>query len=245
MKVTVIGHWGGYPAAGGASSAYVVEKDGFVLLVDVGSAALSKLQKYYDVMDVDAVIISHYHADHIADVGVLQHARLVHSYVTERDDILPIYGHTEDPEAFEKLSHDFTEGRPYNPKESLEIGPFTITFLKTAHSVPCYGMRITDGETTVVYTADTAYQEEWIDFADKADLLITDCNFYENQDGSEAGHMNSKEGSTIAFRAQVKELLLSHLPQFGDQHQLVEEAKNYYDGPIHLAEEGFIWKSKE
>lgn len=242
MKVTIVGHWGGYPAVNGASSAYVIEKDDFVLLVDVGSASLSKLQNYYHVMDLDAVIISHYHSDHIADVGVLQHARLVHSYLSGRDDILPIYGHTEDKEEFTRLTHDFTKGIAYDPDQALEIGPLTITFLKTAHGVPCYGMRITDGETVIVYTADTSYQDEWIDFAYQADVLITDCNFYADQDGSEAGHMNSKEGATIANQAQVKELILSHLPQFGDQTQLVSEASQYYEGPVQLAKEGLIWK---
>lgn len=242
MKVTIIGHWGGYPAVNGATSAYVVEKDDFVLLVDVGSASLSKLQNYYHVMDLDAVIISHYHHDHVADVGVLQHARLVYSYVTEEDKVLPIYGHREDEEGFERLTHDFTKGVTYHPTEPLKLGPFTITFLKTAHSVPCYGMRITDGETVIVYTADTSYQAEWIDFAHQADLLITDCNFYADQDGSAAGHMNSREGAFIANQAQVDELILSHLPQFGNQEQLVQEAKQYFNGKIQLAEEGLVWK---
>lgn len=244
MKVKVIGPWGGYPKAGGASASYIIEKDDFVLLVDVGSASLSKLQEYYSVMDLDAVIISHYHADHIADVGVLQHARLVYSYVTGEEGILPIYGHEENEEEFKKLTHDFTKGIAYDPEGTLQIGPFSINFLRTVHSVPCYGMRITDGETSVVYTADTAYQEEWIDFSHGADLLITDCNFYENQDASQAGHMNSKEAATIAQKAQVKELMLSHLPQFGEQNQLVGEAGKYYDGRILLAREGLIWPGK-
>lgn len=193
-------------------------------------------------MDVNAAIISHYHHDHVADVGVLQHARLVHSYVTGEEDILPIYGHEEDDDGFSRLTHDFTKGIAYDPEKPLNLGPLTITFLKTVHGVPCYGMRITDGKSVVVYTADTSYQDEWIDFAHKADVLITDCNYYANQDGSEVGHMNSKEGAMIAEKAQVKELILSHLPQFGDQTQLVQEAKQYFTGPIQLAKEGLVWR---
>src|SRR5690625_7890103 len=92
MKVTVIGHWGGYPAKGGASACYVVEKYNFVLVVDFGSAALSKLQKYYDVPDIDAVIISHYHADHIADIGVFQYFLVVYALVAGISYLLHIYG---------------------------------------------------------------------------------------------------------------------------------------------------------
>ncbi len=241
MKVTVIGCWGGFPPANGATSCYLVEKDGFILIVDLGSGALAKLQNTIDIMDIDAVILSHYHHDHIADVGVLQYARLVSHYLTNQDAILPIYGHNEDPLAFQGLSHDVTKGIAYHPDETLTVGPFSITFLKTKHGVPCYGMRITDGKTMFVYTADTAYDDTWIDFAKDADMLITDCNFYAHQHGAEAGHMNSTEAALIAQRAQVKELILSHLPQYGRHQQLIEEAKEYYQGPIQLAYDGLVW----
>lgn len=242
MEFSVIGYWGGYPAENGATSAYMIKKDGFNLVIDMGSGAVSKLQKYVKIEQIDAVILSHYHHDHVADVGVLQYARLVKSYVTGETAVLPIYGHEEDETGFKSLTHDYTKGVAYDPSHSLEIGPFSITFLRTAHSVPCFGMRITDGERVIVYTADTAFQEEWIPFAAEADLLVTDCNFYANQDGEVAGHMTSKEGAMIAERANVGELILSHLPQYGDRFQLVKEAEQYYKGNIRLASEGLTWK---
>src|SRR5699024_11760470 len=83
---------GGYPAQNKASSVYIIEKDGFIIVLDMGSGALSKLPNYVDIGDIDAVILSHYHTDHIADVGVLQHAKLIQYYTTDNDTILPIYG---------------------------------------------------------------------------------------------------------------------------------------------------------
>ncbi|WP_010650068.1 MBL fold metallo-hydrolase [Oceanobacillus massiliensis] len=243
MKLTVIGCWGGYPARDGATSSYLLEKNNFSLLIDAGSGSLSKLQNYRDVSELDAVILSHYHHDHIADIGVLQYAKLIQFYVKNSDSVLPIYGHTKDLEEFESLSHEYTKGMPYDPEQELKIGPFTIQFLETVHPVPCYGMRITDGESVIVYTADSSYKDEWKDFAENADLLITDCNYYAGQDGSKAGHMNSEEGAKIAKNAGVKTLVLSHLPQFGNLDQLVEEAKQYYHGTIRLAEEGMVWQS--
>nr|GGG75098.1 hypothetical protein GCM10011398_19880 [Virgibacillus oceani] len=225
-----------------ATSAYLVEKDGFSLLIDVGSGSLSKLQKYRHIMDLNAVVLSHYHHDHVADIGVLQYAWLVNMYVQGKKDILPIYGHTEDKEGFASLTHECTEGIAYNPGEQLEVGPFSITFFKTKHPVPCYGMRISDGNSSIVYTADTAHMDSWSEFAKDADLLITDCNFYADQDGKSAGHMTSKEGAMIAAEAGVGELILSHLPQYGDNFQLVEEAGNYFDGDIVLAKEGLVWE---
>lgn len=242
MKLTVIGCWGGYPAKDGATSAYLIEENNFSLLIDVGSGALSKLQKYKAVSDLDAVILSHYHHDHVADIGVLQYAKLIEFYVNNSDQVLPIYGHKEDREGFESLTHEYTKGFVYHPEEELKVGPFTIQFLKTVHPVACYGMRITDGENVLVYTADTSFKEEWSDFAKEADLLITDCNYYAGQDGTKAGHMNSEEGARMAEAAGVEMLLLSHLPQYGDINQLAEEAKKYYKGVVKLAKEGLVWE---
>lgn len=242
MKLTIIGFWGGYPATDEATSMYVLERDGFLLVIDVGSGALAKFQKYKKVSDIDAVILSHYHADHIADVGVLQHAILVQSLITGQDKQIPIYGHMEDEVQFRKLSHDYTIGTAYDPNNVMNIGPFFIRFLKTKHSVPCYGMRITDGRKTVVYTADSAYQSEWIKFSRDADLFITDCNFYAGQDATSAGHMTSEEAATVARQANVKEMILSHLPHFGDHEQLLVEAQKIYDGKISLAYEGLVWE---
>lgn len=245
MKLTVIGYWGGFPAPESATSCYLLEKDDFTLMIDAGSGALSRLQKYKNVLDIDALILSHYHHDHVADIGVLQYALLVQSYVVGRKEIVPIYAHTEDREGFERLTHEYTEGVPYDSDGVLEIGPFSITFLRTKHPVPCYGMRITDGENVLVYTADTSFQEEWIKFSKEADLLITDCNFYAEQDGSKAGHMTSIDGATIAKEANVKELLLSHLPQYGNTQDLVTQASTVFNGKIHLAQEGLTWRGRK
>lgn len=242
MKLTVIGCWGGYPAKDGATSAYLLEKGNFSLLIDVGSGALSKLQKYTAVTDLDAVIISHYHHDHVADIGVLQYAKLIESYVKGKGSVLPIYGHAEDSYGFTSLTHEYTKGVAYDPEKELQIGPFTIQFFKTAHPVVCYGMRITDGESVIVYTADTSYKEEWKEFAKGADLLITDCNYYAGQDGSGAGHMNSEQAAMIAEAAEAKTLLLSHLPQYGNLKQLAEEASIHYSGTLELAKEGYSWQ---
>ncbi|WP_339177744.1 MBL fold metallo-hydrolase [Oceanobacillus sp. FSL W7-1293] len=242
MKLTIIGFWGGYPNKDGATSSYLLEKDDYKLVLDLGSGALSKLQKFTSVPELDAVILSHYHHDHVADIGVLQYAKLIDYYVHNNEKKLKIYGHTEDEDGFSSLSHQYTEGVAYSPEEELKIGPFSITFLRTAHPVPCFGMRITDGKKTIVYTADSSYTEAWIPFAKDADVLITDCNYFKGQDGTAAGHMNSEEAAGIAKAANVRELVLSHLPQFSVLEQLKEEAEKIYTGPIMLAEEGYVWE---
>jgi ribonuclease BN (tRNA processing enzyme) len=242
MKVTVIGYWGGFPGKNEATSGYLVEHDNFSLLVDCGSGVLSQLQNYISIENLDGVIISHYHHDHIADIGPLQYGRLVRTMLGESDKPLPIYGHNLDGVQFSKLTYkNYTTGVFYKHSKPLQIGPFTITFLETKHPVPCYAMRISAGESSIVYTADSSYIQSFIPFSKEADLLICECNFYAEQDGSSAGHMNSLDAAKIANEANVEEMLLTHLPHFGNHETLVEEARTIYKGPIHLASSGWSW----
>lgn len=244
MKITTIGFWGAYPAQNSATSCYLIEDVGYSLLVDCGSGALSRLQGYISLNSIDAVILSHYHHDHVADVGVLQHARLVQTKLGHIQDKLPIYAHKEDEVGFGELSSSYTEACPYDPDTTISVGPFTISFLKTVHPVPCYGMKITNGKHTIVYTADTAYQKEWVDFSEGADLLITDTNFYKGMDAAQAGHMTSEEAASIAADADVNELWLSHLPHFGNHSRLKQEAADVFHGEVKLASEGLRWSSE-
>lgn len=244
MKLTVVGFWGAYPEEDSATSCYLLEKDDFKILLDCGSGALAQLPKYTDVMDINGLILSHYHQDHIADLGVLQYQWLVQNDIRQTDHVLPIFGHQEDKTTFDRLTHQATKGFAYQPEETLEIGPFSISFLKTIHPAPCYAMRITDGESTVVYTADSSFQDAVIPFAKDVDLLITDCSFYHDQDAAAFGHMNSVECGRIASQANVGHLLLSHHPHFGDRLNLKTEAASVFKGVIDLANGGFQWQSK-
>lgn len=241
MKLTIIGFMGGYPSSTSASSLYLIEKEGFKLALDFGSGGLMKLQSFIDIKDLSGVVLTHYHTDHVADIGVLQHIKLVEAQLGVNKDVLPIYGHQSDLEQFNLLTSDYTQGLAYDPNETLKIGPFSIDFFLTQHSVPCYGMRITDGNKTLVYTGDSAFDEGWIPFSNQADLLLADSNFYAYQT-IDAGHMTSHEAAKIAEGASVKELILTHLPHYGNQTDLLSEAKEIYRGRVRLAKEGLVWE---
>lgn len=236
MKFTVIGHWGGYPKANEASSGYLLEHEGYQLLIDCGSAVLSKLQAILQPEDLNGVILSHYHPDHTADIGVLQHARLIQGFLGKQMECLPIYGHSLDEIEFPKLTYkNITKGIAYDPSQALIIGPFRVQFLLTDHPVPCYAMRFEAGGKSIVYTADTSFKEEFVSFSKEADLLVCECNFYGNQNGKNAGHMTSFDAGTLANKANAGQLLLTHLPHYGELNQLREEAATIYNGPISLA----------
>ncbi len=245
MKVTIIGCWGGFPKVGEATSGYLLQEDGFNLLVDCGSGVLSKVQSYISVEDLDAVILSHYHADHIADIGPLQFARLVKSHTDTILPQLPIYGHRFNETEFKRLGYKaFTSAEEYNPAMPLSAGPFRISFLQTKHAVPCYAMRIESGTHTVGYTADSSFQEEFFPFFHNADLLLCESNLYKGMDGASVGHMTSEEAGIVARESNVGKLILTHLPHFGELEKLVPEVKEQYRGDVVLAEEGFVWEGE-
>lgn len=239
MKLTIVGFWGGYPKANEASTGYLLEHKGFQLLIDCGSGVLSKLQNFIEPEKLDAVIISHYHADHIADIGVLQHARLIQGFLGKNMNRLPIYGHQLDDAEFAKLTYkNITEGIAYDPQKTLSVGPFTIQFLRTDHPAPCFAMRMEADGKSMVYTGDTSFKDEFISFAKDTDLLLAECNFYSGQDGKNAGHMNSTDVGKLAQSANVKQVILTHLPHYGELSNLSKEAAGLYSGPISLAEYG-------
>ncbi len=117
---------------------------------------------------------------------------------------------------FHKLSRRLYEsGDTIDPNDVLKFGPFFIRFLKTKHSVPCYGMRITDGTSTMVYTADSALPRRMDQILPKMRIYYSQTRiFMQTKDGTEAGHMTSEEVGMIAKEANVKEVDLHTFTTF-------------------------------
>lgn len=226
MELTVLGCYGGYPFNGIGTSSYLLTSGDYHLLLDCGSGALSALQRYLDPLQLDAVLLTHYHHDHTADVGVLQYEWQLASG-PKKEALLPIYGHTADEANFAALTWpNATVGRAYDPDASLKLGPFTISFHQTKHPVPAYAPRITDTTTqrTLAFTADTTLCEGLADWALNADVLLADTNFFANHQGV-AWHLTSSQAGQLARNAEVGRLLLTHLPQTGSLVQLQHEAQ--------------------
>lgn len=239
MKLTVIGFWGGYPRVGEATTGYLLEVADKKILIDCGSAVVSQLQKFVDPLTLDALLLTHHHADHSADVGALQHAFIIQKALGKTKDIFPIYADKEGYKYFEDLTHTgVTKGMPIDVVNGLTLGDISVSFMRTVHPVPCLAMRFTYKGKSVVYTGDSSYTNDFVSFSKDADLLVVDCNFYKGMDGSKPGHMTSEEVATIAKEASVKKLLLSHLPHFGEHDQLVREAKGVFNGEVQLASTG-------
>ncbi|WP_285121152.1 MBL fold metallo-hydrolase [Lactococcus petauri] len=242
MKLTALGVWGGYPTRDAGTTSYLLQsEEGFNLLLDAGSRAVTELEHELSPNDLDAIILSHYHEDHIADLGALRQYRQLQ---TVKPEVLPIYGHQENEYEFSKLSlENVSEGIAYDDENGTSVGPFDIQFLKTVHPVICYAMRIVERATgqVLIYTGDTGYFAELVDFSKDADVLLADVYFFKDK-AKMPNHLSSVEAGEIAAQANVKKLILTHLPQVGDLQVLREEAQEAAGNiPVDLAQPHMKW----
>lgn len=250
MKLTALGVWGGYPYQDAGTTAYLLTSEsGFNLMIDAGSRAVTELEHELSPLCLDAVIISHYHQDHIADLGVLRQYRQLWPKTDPNWDsaILKIYGHDADDHEFQALTlENVSQGIAYDVNGVQKIGPFDVTFTKTVHPIICYAMRITERRTgqTLVFTGDTGWFDGLIEFAKDADLLLADVYFFADK-VKMPNHLSSVEAGQIAYQAGVKKLVLTHLPQFGDLEVLRQEAADAAQGiTTELATPHHTWDFK-
>lgn len=245
MKLTVIGAFGGYPAKGQATSAFLLQNSTFNLLIDCGSGALLALQDVLSPLQLDAVLLTHFHADHVADVGVLQHFWQL-APGPKKVPILPIYASNHQPENFDKLDWPAsTSKQALDLTNPMQIGPFTIKFFKTKHPVETYAVRIKEigNPHELVYTADTTMVDGLNEFIAGADVLLADTNFLANHP-SPRWHLTTAETATLANTAHVKNVILTHLPPFGDLDALKSEVASMLMPDIRLtiAQKGLIFE---
>lgn len=243
MNLTIVGCWGAYPEKNEATSSYLLEEKGFHLLIDCGSGCLSQLQNFISLKQLDAVILSHYHHDHVADVGPLQYAMLIQGYLGADNLPLPIYAPEHDAIRFQSLTYrQVTIGRPIKGGEDMTIGPWKVSFLQTVHPVYCLAMKFQTQSKTFVYTADTSWSDGLVSFAKGADLLLCEASLYDDDQAKESGHMTPAMAGRLAKEAGVSLLVLTHFPHFGDHRQLLEMAQTQFDGKVVLAQSGLTFK---
>lgn len=237
MKLTVIGCYGAYPDANGATSGYLVEDGETKILLDCGSGVLAKLQNYIPLSKLDAVVITHYHPDHCADFGCMQYAAMIEKQLGKRRKPLSAWG-PEDPET---LSYgDDCAGRCYEQGLPFQIGSLQFSVTKNDHEIASYAVRVTSsGGARLVYSGDTAYYGGLAGFAENADCFLCEASFYiESRNRRKAKHLTSSEAAKLADAARAKRLILTHLLHFGEPERLAAEARAVYAGDVLLAKSG-------
>lgn len=235
MALTVIGHWGAYPGPGEASSCYLLQAEGTSVLLDCGSGALSMLQEHLSLADVDAVILSHYHNDHLADLACLQYAALIDMDLKRRAKPLLVYGHSKDPNT-DRLSYRHCAlGQTYDAESRIEIGPFSFTFAPTVHADPCFAIRAECGSSSLVYSGDTGPCPGLVPFAEGASLLLCETSLYDEYKGFIFGHLSAGEAGELAKAAGVGTLVATHMPHWGVHDNLLTQARAAFGGRTFLA----------
>lgn len=241
MKVTVIGCFGAYPPQNGATSGYLVEHQDTKVLLDCGSGVLAKLQNYISLNELDGVVFSHYHRDHCADLECLQFAAMIDTKLGKRSSILIMRGNEDTENAPELGYKEYCKGLKYAAGEEFCIGQLRFIAQANQHDIPSFSIKVEDSHGgCIVYSGDTGYYEHFCSFARGADWLICECSLYTEQKGMVAGHLCADEVGMIAAKAKVKNLLLTHLPHYGNLSLLVNEAGVKFTGPIVLAKSGMV-----
>lgn len=245
MKLTVLGCAGTFPSADSGCSAYLVEHDGFHLLLDAGNGAVGALQRHIGIFDLDAVLLSHLHADHCLDLVAYSYARRYHP---ERPPRLQVHGPRGTAERLSQVFdtppsdglHDVYDFRTTSPGRT-SIGPFEIDLTPTAHPVECYAIRVTAGGRSITYSADTGPSAEVARAASGSDVFLCESTWLDDSPSIPDLHMTAREAGEHATRAGVGRLALIHTTSYLPQDAYAEQAGHAFDGPIDLAKPGLTY----
>jgi ribonuclease BN (tRNA processing enzyme) len=245
VRLTVLGCSGTFPGPASPCSGYLVEHDGYRLVLDLGAGALGQLQRHVDLLDVDAVYLTHLHSDHCIDLIAYSYARRYHpGGLPPR---LPVYG---PPGTADRLCRAFEELPPDGLRDvfdfhtvragRFELGPFTVTTARTNHPVEAHAVRLDADGRSLTYSGDTAATDALVELARGTDLFLCEASWLSDPAPPPDIHLTGREAGEHAARADVGRLLLTHVNPFTDPAVVREEAASAYDGPLDLARCGEV-----
>lgn len=262
MRLTVIGCAGSMSGADSAASAYLVQADGpgedgvartWSIVLDLGPGAMGAMLRHVDPRDLDAVVLSHLHADHMVDLVGMQVYRRWHP--GGKLPVLDVHGPAGGLERTRGVGGDGPEEdygdvlafHEITPAAPVRVGPMTIDVFDARHPVPAYGIRVSgpaeDGASTVTigYTGDTDSCEGQDAMAQGLDLLLAEAAFQEGRDLARGIHLTGLRAGELATTGGVGRLVLTHIQPWTDKQAVLAEAREVYAGPVELAAAGATW----
>jgi ribonuclease BN (tRNA processing enzyme) len=249
VRLTVLGKSPAWQDADGACSGYLVEEQGCRLLVDCGNGVFAKLRRSVEYADVDAVVISHLHADHFLDLVPFAYALTysprrnageparpaLHAPVGARDVFRRVVGAWGN----EDLVENAFDLREYAASDVLHAGPLTLRFQEVPHFVHTHAIEITAASgARIVYGADSSPSDDLCTFARDADLLLLEATL----ERPEPGHLTPAQAGDHGRRAGARRLVITHLTDELDAAWAEEQAEHAFGGPVELARAGAVFE---
>jgi len=249
MRLTVVGCSGSYPGPSSPASCYLLEADldgrTWRVLVDLGSGALGALHQYVDPLAIDAVFLSHLHADHCLDLCGYYVLRKYHP--DGHQPRIPVYGPADTADRMARAYDLPTEPgmtEEFDFREYagvVELGPFRVEAIPVEHPVPAYGLRIEADGATLGYSGDTGPCAGLDAVATEVDLLLAEASFVSREENPTKLHLTGAECGAAATRGRSKRLVLTHVPPWYDPQEALVEARTTYAGEIALAHAGAVY----
>lgn len=242
MKVTTIGSSGTFPVRGRPASGYLMEQGPTRVWCDAGFGTFAALPIDSDL--VDAVVVSHQHPDHCADLAAAFHAW---TYRPEPRRDVPLYAPQavwdrlslfleKDEESDLPITFDF---RAVWTGDRVEVGDMSITFVEMDHSVPTVGSRWEANDRSLFFTSDTGPAGDWRYSVRGVDVLLAEASYQEaTRNPDYPHHMTSSDAAEIAREMGAKKLVLTHIPPYLDVSRSVHEAEVVFDRPVSIATPG-------
>ncbi len=248
MRLIVLGRSPARPNPGEACAGYLVEGGGARLLLDIGPGIVAQLLRRHHPDELDAVIVTHMHSDHMLDLVTL---RYVYPWRRLSADerlrvVLPpgsadqlldlakgVGGAKHFEDAFQLSEHDSTT--------PFRFGSLTVTPRETQHYIPCWGFRVEADGRRLAYTADTAPCSGLTELADDADLLLSEATLRSLDEDAQApeprGHLTPAEAGAVARDGGARRLVLTHLPVNGDDATWARtDAATTFGSEVEIAE---------
>ncbi len=241
VRITVLGGRGAWPTPGAACSGFLLEHDGHRLLLDAGYAVLPELLKRTAAEEIDAVVITHGHPDHCADLNPLLRARALGGQSPPPLPVHALPGALDAVLALDRpgMLDDAYELREFEAGDRLAIGPFTVDTRLLPHWVPNAGVRVAAGGVVVAYTGDGGPSPGVVDLARDADLLVAEASYAGEPPPEDTGFLTgAAEAGRQAERAGAARLMLTHLLPGTDPGASRRAAARTYPGEIALAVTG-------
>ena len=261
MRITVLGKSPSWQDVGGACSGYLVQEGDFALVLDCGNGVFSKLRRFVDYVDVDAVLISHLHADHFLDLVPFSYALTY----APRQQPVPVAGWpgTESParpelfapvgarEMFRSIvgcwgNDDLIEKafaiHEYDGPDEVRIGPFAVRFCEVPHYTATFAIELAvNGGGRFTYSADTAPNEQLVRFARGTDMLLIEATLPRPERTGERGHLTPGEAGEHGRAAGARRLVITHISDELDAEWARGEASAAYGEEVELAHEGAVY----